>query len=72
MSIVYKANLNFIRVGRYLDILIATGMIEKMSTNDSVFYSITDRGREFLVNYGKLKESLKMPEITSQANVLLA
>jgi predicted transcriptional regulator len=72
MSIVYKANLNFIRIGKYLDILIATGMIEAIRVNESVLYSITDRGREFLLNYRKLKESLRIPEVSNVPNTLLA
>jgi predicted transcriptional regulator len=72
MSIVYKANLNFIRIGKYLNVLIATGMIETITEKETLLYRITERGRDFLLTYEKLKESLKMPEITGQANVILA
>jgi len=72
MSIVYKANLNFIRIGKYLDVLIATGMVEAISEKETLLYRITERGREFLLTYEKLKESLKIPDLTGQTNVLLA
>jgi len=72
MSIVYKANLNFIRIGKYLDVLIATGMVEAISEKETLLYSITERGREFLLTYEKLRESLKVPELAGQTNVLLA
>lgn len=72
MAIVYKANLNFIRIGKYLDVLIATGMVQANSENENMSYSITDRGREFLATYEKLKNSLKMPEIANPPNTLLA
>jgi predicted transcriptional regulator len=72
MTIVYKANLNFIRIGKYLDVLTATGMIETIREKETLLYRITERGREFLLTYEKLKDSLKMPEITGQANVIFA
>ena len=72
MSIVYKANLNFIRIGKYLDILIATGMVEVTSASNNVSYTITDRGREFLATYEKLKTWLKAPQIADTTKALLA
>jgi predicted transcriptional regulator len=72
MSIVYKANLNFVRIRKYLDILIATGMIEEILANGYSSYRITDRGREFLFGYERLKDSLKMPAIPNQADPVLA
>ena len=71
MTIVYKSNLNFIRIRRYLDILVTTGMVEVTNDRDNILYNITERGREFLLNYERLKESLKMPGIAGKTSVLL-
>lgn len=60
MAIVYKANLNFERIKRYLDFLIATGLIENIAPlNESESYRITVKGREFLEGYSRLVNSLK-------------
>jgi predicted transcriptional regulator len=59
MFVVYKANLNFKRINRYLRILLNTGMVQAISSEDeSALYRITDRGREFLAGFDKLKNSL--------------
>ena len=60
MSVVYKANLNFDRIGKYLDLLIATGHVEIVTSDqgrDS--YRITARGRDFLSQFDRLVESLR-------------
>jgi len=71
MSIVYKSNLNFVRIRKYLDILITTGMIEAIPARENVRYRITDRGREFLLRYERLKDLLQMPAIPNEASALL-
>ena len=53
-AIVYNANLNFDRVGKYLLYLEEKGLIEH--TNDG--YKTTERGKEFLRDYQKMKEQL--------------
>ena len=53
-AIVYNANLNFDRVGKYLLYLEEKGLIEH--TNDG--YKTTERGKEFLRDYRKMKEQL--------------
>ncbi len=42
--IVYKTNLNFNLTGKYLDLLIKNGFLEKRENR----YVITDKGRTFL------------------------
>jgi predicted transcriptional regulator len=60
MSVVYKANLNFERVRKYLDLLIATGHVEIVkSTPGKDLYRITDKGRDFLIQYERLAASLR-------------
>ena len=53
-AIVYKANLNFNRAGKYLLYLEEKGHIEH--TNEG--YKTTERGKEFLQDYQKMKEQL--------------
>jgi len=54
-QIVYKANLNFKRVEKYLPYLGEKGFIE----NTSGEYRTTEKGKEFLRDYKKMKEHLK-------------
>jgi predicted transcriptional regulator len=53
-QIVYKANLNFKRVGKYLPYLVDKGLIENRDNE----YKTTERGKEFLKDYQKMKEQL--------------
>jgi predicted transcriptional regulator len=53
-QIVYKANLNFKRVGKYLPYLVDKGLIENRDNE----YKTTERGKEFLKDYRRLKEQL--------------
>ena len=54
-EIVYKANLNFKRVGNYLPYLEEKGLIENMGSE----YKTTEKGKQFLMDYRKMKEQLK-------------
>ena len=51
-EIVYQANLNFKRVGTYLPFLEKRNLIE---SSGSIFRT-TDKGKEFLDNYHKVKQ----------------
>ena len=51
-EIVYKANLNFKRVGSYLPFLEKRELIERSGSG----FKTTDKGKEFLDNYHKVKE----------------
>ena len=53
-EIVYKANLNFTRVERYIPFLEERGLME----NSGSIYKTTEKGGEFLREYHKLKEFL--------------
>ena len=50
-EIVYKANLNFNRVERYLLHLEENGLIE----NTGALYTTTDKGRKFLHDFQQMK-----------------
>jgi predicted transcriptional regulator len=53
-QIVYEANLNFKRVDAYLPYLVDKGLI----VNTGGVYKTTEKGKEFLHNYKKMKELL--------------
>lgn len=55
--IVYKANLNFKIVKKYINRLIKTGMLS--SANDSSLYVTTGQGIKFLVKYNELVTPMK-------------
>jgi len=54
-EIVYRANLNFKRAGNYLAYLEEKRLIE----NTGSVYLTTEKGQDFLLDYQKLKDSLK-------------
>jgi predicted transcriptional regulator len=53
-QIVYNANLNFKRVDAYLHYLVDKGLIE----NTGGVYKTTEKGKEFLHDYKKMKKLL--------------
>ena len=55
-GIVYGANLNFNMVGRYLPLLMKRGLIVRVDGEGGVVYKITERGREVLRNYKRVRE----------------
>ena len=54
-EIVYKANLNFKRVGKYLPYLEEKGLIENIGSE----YKTTEKGKQFLRDYKKMREQLR-------------
>lgn len=54
-SIVYSANLSFGQAERYLDRCLEAGLIE-FSREPTKKYQITEKGREFLNAFRKLKK----------------
>jgi len=57
-EIVYKANLNFKRVKRYLSYLEEKALIE----NAGLEYKTTEKGEEFLRDYQKMNELLSFEQ----------
>jgi len=53
-EIVYRANLNFKRAGKYLPYLEEKGLIENENMSDKT----TEKGREFLRDYQRMREQL--------------
>lgn len=56
--IVYRANLNFHVVNRYLDLLIQEGLMSPTAGSERKF-KITEKGLEFLKAYKNLKNMAK-------------
>ncbi|MCW4020937.1 MAG: winged helix-turn-helix domain-containing protein [Candidatus Bathyarchaeota archaeon] len=54
-SIVYRANLNFGRLERYMEVLMEKGLIEQQLEGDLLFKT-SERGKEFLDRYKRIRE----------------
>jgi predicted transcriptional regulator len=54
-EIVYRANLNFKQVQKFLDFLIKKGLIS-VSSNKRKCYQTTEKGKEFIRRYRKTVE----------------
>lgn len=71
MSIVYKANLNFERIERYLAVLVASGNVDAITSDDGrKCYRITSKGREFIVEYDRLVDSLNAIRLSENVPVV--
>jgi len=57
-KILYGANLSHDRLMRYLKELQETGLIERIEKEGRVYYSLTQKGREFLREFRKIEEFL--------------
>lgn len=55
-EIVYKANLNFKQVQKFLDFLAKKGLISVVSSNRRKQYQTTEKGKEFVKRYRKIIE----------------
>ncbi len=54
--LLYKSNLSHERMKGYLEELKVKQMIEELHEKEKMFFSITDQGRRFLMQYKQLKE----------------
>ncbi len=54
--ILYKANLSHKLLKAYLEILVSNGFIEKITTQKNVNYKITDKGREFILQFRQMEK----------------
>lgn len=53
--ILYKANLSHKLLKSHLGLLIEKGFIEQKQYGDKVYYSVTQKGTEFIVEYRKVE-----------------
>jgi len=54
--ILYKANLSYDRLVRYLDQLHESGLIEKIEEEERTFFKITPKGERFLSEFRRIEE----------------
>ena len=54
--LMYKANLSHGQMKLYLDELIENKIIEKQEEKTKGFFVLTDKGRQFLLKYARMKE----------------
>jgi predicted transcriptional regulator len=57
--IMYKANLSYRQLERYLNFLETNGMLARISENDILTFQVTDKGKEFLIDYARISTYLK-------------
>ena len=60
MRMVYGSNINYERLGKYIDLMVTTGLIELADPIEKL-YAITRKGQDFIGDYDHLTESLKPP-----------
>lgn len=56
--ILYKCNLSFEQLEKYLDYLISNNLLESFSKDGKVFYRLTGNGRRFIKKYKRLNRFL--------------
>ena len=56
--LVYRTNLNFKVLGKYLDFLMSKGLIEQRETDAMMFFRTTQKGRIWLSLYRRMVELL--------------
>lgn len=54
--ILYRANLSYDRLIKYLDQLQESGFIEKIDIGDRIFFKITPKGDRFISEFRKIEE----------------
>lgn len=57
--LVYRTNLNFHILGKYLDFLISRGLIERRQMNTLTFYRTTRKGKLWLSCYSRVLDLLE-------------
>lgn len=56
--IMYKANLSFRQLERYLNVLETNGMLARTIVNDTLMFQVTEKGTEFLKDYARISTYL--------------
>jgi len=63
--LVYRTNLNFLLIQRYIDFLIEKNLIEVVNKPQPV-YQTTQKGIELLTGFSKIKEILGVNELSDE------
>ncbi|MCD6593311.1 hypothetical protein J7L00_04425 [Candidatus Bathyarchaeota archaeon] len=70
--IMYRANLSWTRLKKYLDFLIAQGLLKETINDSATIFSLTEKGREVIGYYRRLegvlysKKPILPPEVYAQ------
>lgn len=64
--IMYRCNLGFNQLKLYLEFLASRGFLEVRSVADTDSYQATEKGREFLKAYQRIKELLNPSRVGSR------
>ena len=54
--LLYKSNLSHSKMKEYLEELIQKGMVKEVYEKDKKMFVITDKGREFLMEFERIRE----------------
>ena len=63
-AIAYRANLNFSRAKKYISMLLKEGLLSRGEGSSAHLYKITDKGKNFLKAYKKLKRCTFSPALS--------
>lgn len=63
--IMYRANLSWNRMNKYLDFLLRHGLIEEVEKGDLREYQITEKGKKIIWYFSKIKETMEISAIES-------
>jgi len=55
-QIMYRANVSFSQLQKYLSLLLELGLIKELKREDRVTYEITEKGKQLLDSYRKVIE----------------
>lgn len=58
-QIMYRANLSFSQLNKYLDFMLKISFLEKIEVTDREIYRATDKGMDFLQRYNYILEFLR-------------
>jgi len=62
----YKSNLSYSQLQRYLEFLVDMGLLEKEKVGGVEFFKLTKKGEEFLMGYQQIKRLLTVGPILSE------
>jgi len=69
--IMYKSNLSYSQLQRYLALLVSIGLLEKENVEGTEFFKLTKKGDEFLKEYQQIKRLLTVgPALSEDLNRL--
>jgi len=56
--IMYKANLSYRQLERYLNFLETNGLLARILDNETLTFQVTEKGKEFLTDYARISTYL--------------